>query len=405
MAAVRKTRTGRFELTITNKLLPKGRAWFTFDTQAEAEAYGAQAEKWLAAGLVPPDLAADTKQDRAALLGPLIRARASSGNAAASEQPELDRLYAELGAVPLRDVTYTWAEGWVRQMKLQHNLAPSTIRRRVQALARAIDDQLRRTPDAMAGNPLRLLPKGYSTYGPGDRAAVAKLAAAGQDVAVRVDQVRDRRLRPGEEAAIRAALAGEKRADRERPLAVDAEFTLLFEVLLLGGLRLREAYRLRVDQVDLQARVMRPQQSKLWHGKVVHRTVPLVPALLDALQHHLAAREPQDRPALLFPGLWDGGDVSDAGLKRTTGRLSSRFSTLFAYAGAPDLTEHDLRHEATCRWLELRDARGGWMFRPEEVMRIMGWAPGSRMIERYASFRPEDLAGRLYLVSDQSRVA
>ena len=404
MAAVRLTKTGRFELTITNKLLPKGRAWFTFDTQAEAENYGAQAEKWLAAGLVPPDLAVDTTADRAALLGPLIRTRANSGNAAASEQPELDRLYAELGAVPLRDVTYTWVEGWVGRMKLQHNLAPSTIRRRVQALARAIDDHLRRTPDAMAGNPLRLLPKGYSTYGPGDRTAVAKLAAAGHDVEVRVDQVRDRRLRPGEEAAIRQALAGAKRPDRERPLAVDAEFTLLFELILNAGPRLREAYRLRVDQVDMQARVMRPQQSKLWHGKVAHRTVPLVPQLLDQLRHHLAARGAAEPGAALFPGLWDG-DTSDAGLRRTSGRLSARFATLFAYAGAADLTEHDLRHEATCRWLELRDARGQWMFRPEEVARIMGWAPGSRMIERYASFRPEDLAGRLYVVSDQARVA
>lgn len=404
MAAVRKTRTGRFELTITNKLLPRGRVFFTFDTEDEARGYGAQAEKWLAAGLVPPDLAVDTKQDRAALLGPLIRARASSGSVAASEQPELDLLHAELGAVPLRDITYTWVEAWVRRMKLQHNLAPSTIRRRVQALARAIDDHLRRTPDAMAGNPLRLLPKGYSAYGPGDRAAVDKLVAAGQDVAVRVDQVRDRRLQPGEEAAIRQALAGVKRADRERALPVDAEFTLLFDVLLLAGLRLREAYRLRVDQVDLQARVIRPQQSKLWHGKVAHRTVPLVPALLAALQHHLATRRAVARPELLFPGLWDG-DASAAGLKRATGRLSARFATLFAYAGADGLTEHDLRHEATCRWLELRDARGGWLFRAEEIGRIMGWAPGSRMIERYASFRPEDLAGRMYLVSDQARVA
>ena len=218
---------------------------------------------------------------------------------------------------------------------------------------------------------------------------------------MRVDQVRDRRLQAGEEASIRQALAGVKRADRERSLQADAEFTLLFELLLHAGLRLREAYRLRVDQVDLQARVVRPQQSKLWHGKVAHRTVPLVPQLLDALSHHLATRGAVARPELLFPGLWDG-DTSEAALKRASGRLSARFATLFAYAAATGLTEHDLRHEATCRWLELRDARGGWMFRAEEIGRIMGWAPGSRMIERYASFRPEDLAGRLYLVSDQA---
>ena len=405
MAAVRPNKTGRFELTITNKLLPKGRAYFTFDTEAEARTYGDQAEKWLAAGLVPPDLAASARQDRAALLGPLIRTWASSGSPAASEQAELMRLYAELGAVPLASISYAWAEAWVTRMKLHNNLAPSTIRRRVQALARAIDAHLRRTPDApLAGNPLRMLPQGYSTYTPGDRAAVATAAAAGADVQVRTDQVRDRRLAPGEEVAIRRALAGERRADRERALQPDPEFALLFELLLQLGLRLREAYRLRVDQVDLQARVVRPQASKLWHGRVAFRAVPLPPAALVALRQHLATRGDVARPELVFPQLWDG-DPSDAALRRTTVRLTARFRTLFGYAGVAGLTEHDLRHEATCRWFEMRGPGGQWLFRAEEIVRIMGWTAGSRMVLRYASFRPEDLAGRMYLVSDQARMA
>ena len=404
MAAVRKTRTGRWELTITNRLLAKGRAWFTFDTEAEAERYGQQAEKWLAAGIVPPDLVAETQRERAALLGPVIRAWASGGTPSASEQGELDRLFGELGAVPLRDLTYAWCEAWVRRMKLERNLAPSSIRKRVQALARALDDHLRRTPDALAGNPLRLLPKGYSTYSPGDRAAIAKLAAGGAEVAVRTDQVRERRLAAGEEAAILRALAGHKRADRERPLQVDSELTLLFVLLVHTGLRLREAYRLRVEQVDLDARVIRPQASKLWHGRVAYRTVPLMPAALAALAQHLGSRGAVARPELVFAALWDG-DGSDASLKRTTARLASRFGTLFDYADLPDLTEHDLRHEATCRWFELRGPNGQWLYRAEEIVRIMGWAPGSRMVQRYASFRPEDLAARMYLVSEQVRAA
>ena len=142
-----------------------------------------------------------------------------------------------------------------------------------------------------------------------------------------------------------------------------------------------------------------------WRGLLEHLSgEDVLETVRSVLQRHLATRGDVARPELVFPGLWDG-DTSEAGLKRTSGRLSARFSTLFAYAGAPDLTEHDLRHEATCRWLELRDARGGWIFRPEEVMRVMGWAPGSRMIERYASFRPEDLAGRLYLVADRQTAA
>ncbi len=53
-------------------------------------------------------------------------------------------------------------------------------------------------------------------------------------------------------------------------------------------------------------------------------------------------------------------------LKKVTQRLSDRFASAFRYACCPDLHEHDLRHEATCRWLELRDANGQWMFRLED---------------------------------------
>jgi integrase len=68
--------------------------------------------------------------------------------------------------------------------------------------------------------------------------------------------------------------------------------------------------------------------------------------------------------------------------------------------GITGLHEHDLRHEATCRWLELKDAQGRDMFRLEELNRIMGWKPGSLMAQRYASFRAEDLAQRLWVVPE-----
>lgn len=58
--------------------------------------------------------------------------------------------------------------------------------------------------------------------------------------------------------------------------------------------------------------------------------------------------------------------------------------------------EHDLRHEATCQWFELKGKDGHWLFRPEEIHKIMGWSPRSTMAQRYASFRGEDLASRLW---------
>ena len=45
----------------------------------------------------------------------------------------------------------------------------------------------------------------------------------------------------------------------------------------------------------------------------------------------------------------------------------------------PDFREHDLRHEATCRWVELRNATG-WVFSEIEVCRIMGWSDTRMML-------------------------
>ena len=70
-----------------------------------------------------------------------------------------------------------------------------------------------------------------------------------------------------------------------------------------------------------------------------------------------------------------------------------------------DLHEHDLRHEATCRWLELRDANGQWMFRLEEINRIMGWSANSTMAQRYASFRGSDLAQRIWVMHEPAPAA
>ena len=43
----------------------------------------------------------------------------------------------------------------------------------------------------------------------------------------------------------------------------------------------------------------------------------------------------------------------------------------------------------------MRRPDGAWLFREAEIEKIMGWAPGSSMGSRYASFRAEDLADRL----------
>lgn len=387
MAHITQIRSGRWQITITNKLLAKGRAWFTFDTESEAEAYGSQAEKWLAAGLVPEELKGDEPHDRSGLLGPVIREWSNSGDPSATDLEILGRLFVEVGGARFNEFDYTWCERWVRKLKLETNLSPGSIRKRVQALSRAIDWHLRRQPAAMVGNPLHLLPKGYSTYN--ERDAAQAVAMGGE---AKTDVERDRRLAPDEEAAIRLSLSGAKRPDRERALDRDDHFTALFEVILGTGMRLREAYRLRVGQVDLVGKVLRPQVSKSWRGRVKYRNIPLHPRIHGVLERHLESRSGAGDDDLVFD-LWDG---TTEDLKPATGRLSARFATLFRYSSLDDLTEHDLRHEATCRWFEMRGADGHWLYRTEEINSIMGWAPGSTMALRYASFRAEDLASRMW---------
>ena len=387
MASVRTTPTGKFELTVKHKLLPK-RVYLTFDDEKSARSYGDQLERLLAAGIVPAGLA--PSGDKAAptvRLGKLLRDWLDSGQPARSDVEVLELLAVELAEPTLDSLTYAWCEHWVAGMKRERNLAPSTIRKRVGSLGRALDWWLRSHPDVSLGNPLKLLPRGFAVYNPGDRTAVLKA-----DGVVKTDAPRDHRLSPKVLADVGRVLEGWVRPDRERPLVMpgDTEFPMLFWLIYHTGLRLREAYGVRVDDVRLDQRWLRVSTSKQRHGAVVWRTVPIQAGLLERLRTFLPTRT---AGGLLF-SFWDG-DTDDAVMKRVTARLSARFGNLFEYAGHGHLVEHDLRHEATCRWYEMRDATGQWLFREAEIYKVMGWKPGSPMGSRYASFRGEDLAARL----------
>lgn len=381
MASVRQLRTGKWEVTVRHAQLPKGRKFFTFGDEGSARSYAKQWDLMVAAGLPPPTVLTEATPAATTSLGAVLRARANADGVAASEQATLKLLISEVGSVRFSAVTYSWAEGWARDLKIKQNLAPSSVRKRVGALSRAIDDYLRKMPDVGLANPLKMLPKRYSAYSERDAAMVR---AAGLEP--KEDIERDRRLGQDEEARILAALRGEKRADRERPLATDTGMVVLFQLIVHTGLRLKEAYTLRVDQVDLKAKVIRAQKSKQWHGKVAFKDVPIQPALYEPLKVYVAGRS-----GLVFP-FWDGVEPE----RKATNRLSQAFARAFSYAKCEGLTEHDLRHEATCRWLELRDRQGNHMFRIEEINRIMGWAPNSKMAQRYASFRGDSLAARMW---------
>ena len=392
-----RPRGARFELRVKHKLLPRA-FYATFPSQAEADSYGQQLDAMLDRGVVPAELLAG--EPRAAddpLVAAVVRAYLNGApHLTASDSKLLGLLLGDVVGVRVSAITYRWAGEWVRRMKTQDHLAPGTIRKRVGGLARVLDWHLAgaiKPGDTAAApvNPLRLLPSGYSQYTEAEQRELASKLVKGKPVGPRVDVRRDRRLLPAEEAAVRQALAGEKRPDRERPwtgpagTGPDLAFDLFFSVIVDTGLRLREAYRLRVDQVDTDKGFIRVEGSKGTRGLIKPRVVPLKRSLREALASWCAGRV-----GLLWP-YWNG---TPEDLDPATRRLSARFATLFRYADVQAMTEHDLRHEATCRWFELRDAGGRWVFSDLEIARIMGWSNLS-MALRYASLRGEDLAARL----------
>jgi len=393
MAKARQKPSGKWEIGLRHPSLPGGRRYFTFDTEEQANAYEAQWRALKMAGIEPPAELLRPAPVASPTLGNIVRAWASSGHAAPTQQSALGSLFTEVGAVRLVDATYAWLASYVQWLKTDKNLAPGSVRHRVQALGRAIDEHLRNHPATVYTNPVKLLPRGYSRYNDVD----ARLVQA-KGGAPKVDVVRDRRLHPGEQERIVAALSGEQRPDRPRGLQLLGGNALLtmFLVIVYSGLRLKEAYTLTRGQVDMAGKVLRVQSSKQWRGKVAWRDVPMRPEVHQALTAYLSTRSMLPT-AHLFPFMAEPGAKS---LTTVSQRLSARYRIAFEYAGCEDLREHDLRHEATCRWYELRDANGYWMFRHEEINRIMGWSANSEMAQRYASFRGADLAQRLWALPD-----
>jgi len=374
LSSVQK-RGNKYQLRVTHRLLPKP-FFHTFDDEVEANNYAAILDGWLARGIVPLELfeAKQVSGPASPLLIEVMRAYEKDPNTrvAPTELPTLALLAKETPGLRMSGITFQWVNQLIEGYKTREKkMTPGSIRKRVGALSKVVAWYHRSTAkegQQPAVNVLTLLPRGYSQYADGS---------------VR-DEERDVRMSADDEAAVRAALAGVKRPDKERPWGNDPNFELLFSLIIDTGLRLREAYRLRVDQVDAERGVLKIEGSKGHHGATKPRTVPLKREIRARMLEHC-----KGRAGLVFP-FWDG---TAEDLKKCTARLSWRFSTLFDYAMVPHFTEHDLRHEACCRWVLLKGERG-WIFNEIEICKIMGWKD-TKMMLRYASLRGEDLADRL----------
>lgn len=157
----------------------------------------------------------------------IIGAWMNTGQPAKSDMEILRLLHLELGKVLIADVTYKWAEAWVKSMKLDaaKNYAPSTIRKRIGSLSRCFDWWLRQSQDVNLGNPLKLLPRGLASYNGKDSEEIAQANAAAspgeQALAVRMAD-----LIPGQVNLVFDNIpssVGLIQAGQIRPLAVAAK--------------------------------------------------------------------------------------------------------------------------------------------------------------------------------------
>ncbi len=380
MATCRK-RGDSWEFIVKRKaLLPKP-VYLTFADKAEGEAYVARLEKLLARGIVPAELA--TRELSTKTLRDAIRAYLTTVSVPTSDADLLNVLIGRIGTTRLTTIDYLWAEKWVQEMKRVEHLKPGTIRHYVGALSRCLDWVARRgTTDLLVGNVLHLLPHRYATYTDADAAAAeAKIE----------DTERDRRLEAAEEKNVRLVLDGQRPKEKVAlELRYQAALEFLFELAIESAMRMREMYTLAPAQLDVRRKTAFLDNTNTGSK----RQVPLSPDALAAYKVYAAHVKAGTRgmegfsfdTGRIFP--WWDGETTPKSLKSTTALISRQFARVFAAAGCPDETFHDLRHEATSRLFELTDLSD------LEIAKITGHKD-LRSLARYTNLRGSKLAERL----------
>jgi len=368
MATWRQRLSGSYEFTVKRKgLLPKPLS-LTFDDLEKGKEYCAKLEAMLDKGIIPPEFAVKAVGS----VDQLVDKWGDEAPISESDRHMLLALAARVKGASLADVDYRWCEDWISAMKRVDRLSPSTIRHYVGVLARCFDWGGKRHPE-LAVNPLRMLPKGYSSYTSAD----VKEAGIERD-----DVERDRRLEDGEEDRIRAVLAGQSKTRQPPPgFARRAELAFMFDLALETAMRMREIFTLTVDQIDLEKRTIFLDRTK--NGD--KRAVPMSSVVRALAPAYLARIPPGGRA---FPSIWDG-DLAVKALKSTSTRISSQWTRIFDTAGCDGLNFHDLRHEATSRLFERTTLD------PVSISRITGHKD-PRVLRRYTNLRGSDLSDRLW---------
>jgi integrase len=341
----------------------------TFASEAEGDEYCRKLEALLDRGIVPTEFVSQTGTRT---LADLIKLYEREHPVKQKDSEVLRTVIAVRGSANLVEIDAGWVDVWIAEMKHTHKYKPATIRAKIGAVARCCDWGVRKKILSLPDAPFRSLPNGYSQYNEKD----ASLAGDKLE-----DTERDRRLEGDEEANIRRVIAAGVVPRKFRNLKLDHvdQLLLMFELALETAMRLRETYTLSVSQVDLDKRTIFLDKTK--NGD--KRQVPLSSVATRVLKKHLT----QIKDDKLF--VWWDGSLEPRNLKRTTDKVSKLFAAIFGAAGCPDLTYHDLRHEATSRLFERTSLS------TEEIMKITGHR-SHRMMMRYLKLRGSNLASKLW---------
>lgn len=354
--AHKRVRNGRYYYTVVSKTLPDGRTYLTFDDEAEGDDYVKKLEAILRAGKIPAGLISKTRAIET--IEDAINAYMASVSVTESEHSLLRVSTARHGKVALSKVNYVWSDSFIDGMKAVM-LSPSTIRHHVGALARCFDWMMRRGDTLLTINPLRGLPRRYSS-------------------GHKEEHERDRRLSEAEELEVRRILLGGKPKERERPFSFKQPeaMPLIFELAIETGMRLSEIFTLDVNQVDLPNKTVSLLKTK--NGD--KRQVPLTTVAIKALDDYLKGDSMKNKTSMFY---FDGTK------KEISSKLSQTYGRVFEAADCGDFTFHGLRHEAACRLYEktrLSDLK---------IAKILGWK-SLKMALRYTHLRASDLADELW---------
>ena len=294
-------------------------------------------------------------------------------------------LMKEIANVRFNEMSMEWVHDQITYYKDVKEHAPGTIRKRIETLSlvHAYTRQQLSTDGQKFASICEQLPMNY--------------AKREEEVAETTDQERiaTRPLTPQREAAIRAVFDGTKEIPAiSRASLLDPKLEVLFTLISNTGMRLQEAYLLRVGDLDFNNFVVHVGGSKGWHGVLKPRTTFIRKVVRECLKGYIEANGLQHDDYLFREGWWAGDCMAPTKKERKLARqktsvyLSGLFRSLYKAAGVIGLREHDLRHEATIRYIEMQQD-GKAVYNREDLKKMMGWTTDKMVSHYLTKWRPE----------------